>query len=92
MVLPAPVGPTMAMVWPGSTLMFMSCMSGRVFLVTEADMTRTGPCPSANLDHHGIRLLGDFLGSSRISNTRSAEARVDCRTCSYIGHVEASAG
>ncbi len=38
MVLPAPVGPTMAMVWPGFTSMFMSVDQRRIRLVAEVDM------------------------------------------------------
>ena len=75
MVLPAPVGPTMATVLPGSATSDRSVISGWAWLVAERDVLesirpRVGASAPAS--------SGVCSSESRISNTRSADATPDC--------------
>ena len=57
MVLPAPVGPTMATVWPGSAMSERSSMSGLLGVVGETHVVELDPATRVGVDER----LGDVL-------------------------------
>ena len=76
-VLPAPVGPTMAIVWPGSTSKLNSSISGLAGSyrkLTFSKLTR----PRSSGKAAAAVLSGISSSASRNSKTRSAEAMPDC--------------
>ena len=76
-VLPAPVGPTIAIVWPGRTCRLKSVMSGLSasylkFTCSSATWPLTSPRSAP------VSTSGASSSASRSSKTRSADARPDC--------------
>ena len=79
MVLPAPVGPTIATVWPGSATSDRSSMSG-FFGSYENDTWSNSTRPSGSRSSSGTAASSDSSSASSSSNTRSADAMPDCIT------------
>ncbi|CAB4683105.1 unannotated protein [freshwater metagenome] len=78
-VLPAPVGPTMATVWPGSAMSDRSVMSGFAgSYENDTWSNSTRPRGSGVVSGTGASAL--CSGASSNSKTRSAEAMPDCNT------------
>ena len=77
MVLPAPVGPTIATVWPGSTFSDRPSMSGLSRVVAEGDVLQRDPAAQLLPDAPGPSARADCSSASRSSKTRSAEATPD---------------
>ena len=79
MVLPAPVGPTIAMVSPASATRSSSSISGRSGSYRNETSSKA-TAPFARPSTCGATGSGISSLSSSSSNTRSAEAAADCRT------------
>ncbi len=84
MVLPAPVGPTMAIVCPGFTSRFMSSMSGASALVAEAHVLEAHLARAVRQSTAAPAASGSSSVSSSSSKTRSAEAMVLWRTLAML--------
>ncbi len=76
-VLPAPVGPTMATVWPGLTVNDRPSMSGRSSSYRNETSSKA-TCPCTCSGRIGSAASGDCSSASSSSKTRSAEATPDC--------------
>ena len=77
-VLPAPVGPTMATVVPGSATNDKSVINGRSGLYEKLTFSNaTRPCTGAEATNSASALSSS---ASSTSNTRSADATPDCST------------
>ena len=78
-VLPAPVVPTMAVRWPGSAVNETSFISGRSGSYPNFTCPKSTRPLIGSATRSGSAGSGSISSSSRMSNTRSTEAKADCR-------------